>query len=353
MEKVPINLEVDKASRSQNAPGEGSQEPAKEKVELFSKDDIHSHPLFYPNGHHKPLFDAIRNENLIVFYGAGVSQLAGCCGWVELAKRIIKEFSDNEYSNIEKNVLTDMANNDPRKAISICYSRAKNNNKLEDAYFKAIKESVTPSNNRKFADIHEKLLDLNAICYVTTNIDKGMETVNNMKLTKKKIINATNPSPSSDLAKEIRNGNIFYLHGSVDDLRNTIFTIQSYLKFYYKSPAITHFLKKIFGGNFSVLFIGYSLSEYEILQNIFLSLDAQDKEIIQSRHFLLTPIYTKDLAKFNVEKDFFKIFSVETIPYFIDYDGYERLSDVLSSLRAKIHEYTPETLKVFKDIDEV
>lgn len=324
-----------------------------EKIELFNKEDIENYPRFYPEGEDKKLFDAIRNDNLIIFYGAGVSKLAGCAGWIELAEKIVYKFPKEIYSEQDKIILKEMANTDPKKVISVCYHRVKNDKKLlENVYFKAIKDSVTPSKVKEFIEIHNKIFNLNAVSYVTTNIDKGIESIENIDLGKKKTFELTDSDNESNLLNEIKNGNIFYLHGTVDNIEGTIFTVDNYFEFYTKENN-NRFLREIFSGKFSVLFIGYSLNEYEILQNIFLAVSNQNTEIALYKHFLLAPIYSKDIAKFNIEKEYFKIFSIKAIPYFIDYDGYGRLNYVLDLLIKTFREHKQDIISVFNEIDQV
>lgn len=323
------------------------------KIELFNKSDMDNHPEFNPDGDDRRLFNAIRDDSLVIFYGAGVSMLAGCAGWVELATNIVNAFPEDIYSKLDKSILTEMATSDPKKIITICYHKAKNNiNLLNNVYFKTIKESVTPQNKKEFNEIHTKIFDLNAISYITTNIDRGIESIERIGLRSKEIIDVTNYDSHSDLREKITNGNNFYLHGTVDNIENTVFTVDRYFDF-YSQKRINGFLKEIFGGRYSVLFIGYSLNEYEILQNLFLAVRNSISTVELYNHFLLTPIYTRDLAKFNIEKDYFKIFSIKAIPYFIDFEGYGRLKYVLDLLRRRIAEYKPEVLSVKREIDKV
>jgi hypothetical protein len=323
------------------------------KIELFNKSDMDNHPEFNPDGEDRRLFNAIRDDSLVIFYGAGVSMLAGCAGWEELAENIIDAFPENIYSKLDKTILKEISTNDPKKVISICYQKARtNSNLLENVYFRTIKDSVKPTNKREFSEIHSKIFDLNAISYITTNIDRGIESIDRADLGSKEIVDLTNYDKHLDLSEKIKYGNIFYLHGTVDNIENTIFTVDRYFNF-YSEEKINRFLREIFGGKYSVLFIGYSLNEYEILQNIFLAVRDLDREVDLYNHFLLTPIYTRDLAKFNIEKDYFKIFSIKAIPYFIDYEGYGRLKYVLDLLRRRIKEYKPDVLSIKREIDEV
>ncbi len=148
-------------------------------------------------------------------------------------------------------------------------------------------------------------------------------------------------------------GNIFYLHGAVKNLNKTVFVIDSYFEHYWESTKIMDFLHEIFSGAYSVLFIGYGLNEYEILQSLFRATKQRKSgEVDLYKHYLLAPIYSKDLAKFNVDKEYLKIYSVKAIPYFIDYEGYGRLKNVLRQFRKTSMEYIPKAIPIYEQIDK-
>ncbi|MBI3549873.1 MAG: SIR2 family protein [Elusimicrobia bacterium] len=330
-----------------------AEPPAPEpRIELFNRGDIDAFPRFQPEKDDKRLFEAIKDQELIVFYGAGVSQLAGCASWTGLANRVIGAFGSTIYSDLDKTVLGELATVDPRKAISICCSRVKGDPTLEQYYYGAIKEAVTPGDAAAFANIHEQLFKLYPVAFVTTNIDKGMQSIPPQLLEGKKVINLT--VDEIDAAAELRDGNVFYLHGSIDDLPKAILTTDQYIDYYFKPKAhLERFLREVFSGKYCVLFLGYSLSEYEILQNIYHASKAGDGTQTETRHFLLTPIYSRDIAKFNIEKGYFRIFSVRAIPYFIDHEGYLRLNYVLRELRKEIEASSATTLDLMREIDGV
>ena len=197
------------------------------RIELFDKSHIDEHPVFQADGDEKNLFRAIENDRLIVFYGAGVSRLAGCASWAELASNIAKSFPEDVFSHQDKDILSELARTDPKKAISICYHRAreeeKQSDRLLEIYYEAIKESVKPKDMDEFERIHRAIFELDAISYVTTNIDKGIEHVKSPDLLRKKTFDLTTLQDPSVLTDEVRNGNIFYLHGSVDAIEKTVF----------------------------------------------------------------------------------------------------------------------------------
>lgn len=325
------------------------------RVNLFPRKDLDSHPNFEPEGEDRRLFEAIYEDKLIVFYGAGVSRLAECASWGELAVKIVNQFPGKVFSDQDKTILKKMAVTDARRVISICYSRTLHDGNLKELYYSIIKKSVTPPETKRelFKKIHTKLFQLNALSYVTTNIDKGMETVDVANSQSNKIFNLTTDFYNSE--RDLQNSNTFYLHGSVDSIEDTIFTVDNYHKFYAgqdqkKSTAVSKFLKDLFHTEHCVLFIGYGLEEQEILQSIFTATAKEQMGKREPRHFLLAPVYSKDLAEFNIRNMFLEIYSVKAIPYFIDYDGYGRLTDVLDMLRRTIEENRKPTIDLFDEI---
>ena len=141
--------------------------PAEDKqgVELFSQEDIENHPVFDAEREDRRLFDAIRNDELIIFYGAGVSMLAGCASWSELARNIVGAYPSDVFSRQEKAILSQMADSDPRRVISICYNRTQENRELESIYYRKIRYSVRPPKKllHVFKEIHTKVSSINKI----------------------------------------------------------------------------------------------------------------------------------------------------------------------------------------------
>ena len=329
-----------------------------DKLELFTKERLEEFPDFNAQ-QYEPLLNAIRDEKLIVFYGAGVSMLGGCASWVGLAQNIIAEMPRILFSDLEKIVLNEMALTKAREVISICRGRVTDNPGHEKCYFDAIRNSVKPKTEKieDWRKAHQLLLDLNPVAFITTNIDKAIESLG-AKLGSRRIINLVenkeenfapitaedtgkpNPlsAPEVEISEEspaytkVCKGNIFYLHGSINQVEKAILGIDQYIEYYYQGSSAKDFLREVFAENYTVLFIGYGLEEYEILQNIYLAVNNTPLQSRTLHHFVLTPLYTRDIAKFNIQSNYLKMFSVCPIPYFIDHVGYSKLFEVLENL---------------------
>lgn len=301
----------------------------------------------------KPLFDAIKNQTLIVFYGAGISSIAGCKSWKQLVDSIISIFPIEILSEQDKYILRNLNESEPRKVISICSQLAKRN-QFEEKYFEEIKKSVTPCNDRinQFRQVHRKLFEIRAISYITTNIDRGIETIGGLDIGNKKFYNLTTEDiPKESFESLISNGNIFYLHGTISSIKNTIFSQDAYYK-YYNGNFFKPFLKTIFKTKFTVLFIGYSLNEYEILQNLF---DYEDRgsEKNDYRHFSIVPIFSKDIPIFELEKVYLGMHSIKAIPFIIDDIGFNKLNQVLDILVEISKRNRPSVVEIKEEIDRI
>lgn len=331
------------------------------RLKLSDKKEIENYPSFDPDGDEKHLFEAIRDDRLIVFFGAGVSRLAGCQSWAGLAKEIVSAYPEDIFTEEEKKALIDRAERDSKNVISICYHQAKEQQEtgdgnLMDIYEKAIIESVTPKDPDEFARIHNKIFELDAISYVTTNIDKGIEIVNKVDIRGKEKFNLTTENDWDRIQGFVRNGNIFYLHGTFDDIGRTVFSVDKYYGLYARSisRSANSFLRYIFGKGFTVLFIGYGLEEPEILQNIFMAGEQERSRNRQPQHFILTSTRFDKLVEFNIDQMLLDVHSVKAIPYFTDSDeGYGRLHYALSKLIGMKEKYKRPTMSDIDDVDSV
>ncbi|MFA4843948.1 MAG: SIR2 family protein [Candidatus Margulisiibacteriota bacterium] len=293
-------------------------------------DDIYFIPTIPPQ-----IKDAAANGKLVVFYGAGVSRIIGCDGWEELSNRLIDEaFERKLISFFEKTRAKEKY--PPRKAISIIKDQ------LEPETFKNILlEALTEKNDKKKQfPIYDKLIRLRGI-YVTTNIDSCFDGKFDSEM-----IFAT---PSEIATATIRNNSLFHLHGSIREGCPIILTTSEYL-FHYNNDQIQQFLRRIFSGDFTVLFIGYSMSEIEVLDYILLKGKGSSKEHIVG-NYLLLPFFEAEKAMLKHERCYFSQLNTMVIPYAIDKKGYEQLYDVIESWEREINIASPFLYKTFDFIE--
>ncbi len=92
------------------------------------------------------------------------------------------------------------------------------------------------------------------------------------------------------------------------------------------------------------------MRDYEILKNLFAtSLNSETSSNLN--HYLLVPIFSKDYSEFLIRSEYFKVFSVKSIPYFLDDESYDELFNVIKQLQKLIDARRIPKDKVLKEID--
>ena len=307
------------------------------------------------------IFEAAKNGKLVVFIGAGVSRIIGCPSWKEFALLQLKDLYKNkainyhEYKNLEKL--------ETRKLLSIC-SKIYEEKDIQHPPMRAIltgKDDLAS----KFP-IYEDLYAFNAV-FVTTNYDDYLDQVAHKPISKSPSITDTSlsldyveketPKGKIIYSKEqllisnLINGRVIHLHGSVHKEGNTIVTIVDYMKQYENGSKPAVLLEEIFKA-YTVLFVGYGLEEYEILEFMISKSHTVKGEV---KHFMLYPIFKRETNLLNFQIKYYADLGIQLVPYPIDENGYEHLA-------AMIHEWAKQIapasqpqgfLERIKLIDEV
>jgi len=314
-----------------------------------------------------PILEAASNGKLVVFIGAGVSRLLGYPSWQNLAEKYAEYlFKGGHISYLEYEHLKKL---NARKLLSIC----KNFCEKKKIPNPSISELLQPKEIEKnVSDIYELIYGWNVI-YVTTNFDSELDKAARESRRKLTIENYGSSSdylplgnPNIEIISDPKqisishlysSGNIIHLHGSLDS-EKLILTINDYLS-HYQHEKIQSFLDHLFV-KFTVLFIGYGLEEYELLEflvhksQIHTSnhLKSKEKEI---KHYLLYPLFSWEQDMLEFYKLYYRDLKIEIIPYKKDKKGYEQLYEVIKAWTPEIKECVrpPRELDKLKLIDEV
>jgi len=290
-----------------------------------------------------------KQGKLVLFIGAGVSKLVGYPSWSELACKylnILWEHSKKTRIPGEKIInyyeYEQLKKQDPRKLLSICYELfEKNKNIITKPKLKDLcKPAEKPISTNH---IYDYLRDFNAI-YLTTNYDDclakavptGMAEVK--RDSEDKSVSKDAPKLKEIYSKEdlliskLQQGHIIYLHGKAEEESEAIVTISDYLKHYQKDSSPAVLLEQLFAGNFSVLFVGYGVEEYEILEFIVSRSKNPPKEIF---NFMLYPACQQEQQLLRFFDAYYEKLGIRIVPYSIDGSGYDQLEVVL-------HEWSKE-----------
>ena len=272
-----------------------------------------------------------KRGRLAVFIGAGVSQLYGCDSWKELSHRLVKKCFDLKVINFERQERL-LADGNYKKIISFCHNKLKNTDRKEE-YIKCIKEGC--KDKSKKCDIYDNIHKLGSDnIYLTTNIDN---------IFSRKFKGAIK-SEINDFKQGAESNFLYHLHGHIDKLDSLVLTVDEYIDRYQES-IYTNFLAAIFA-NYTVLFIGYGLNEWEILNQI-LKQFSNKRERRERKLFILLPVYKSML---EVEQAYFIPFGITVLSCEKKDRGYGEIGEVIRGWVKELQEL-PKAL--FKDQEKI
>ena len=146
--------------------------------DAFSRDKIEN-LLRFQEKDFPELHQAAKDDNIILFLGAGLAKMYGCLLWSEMAKKLSEVLLKYKMiSYAEEDILSKESEIDPRKVISICYSLCKNERKKLIIYEKTIKDTIKikkGKSRKNLNEIYELIFSINPKVYLTTNLDLGIK----------------------------------------------------------------------------------------------------------------------------------------------------------------------------------
>lgn len=280
----------------------------------------------FKTSEYKQFIDDITKDTFI-FLGAGFTKQVGYKIWEELVQQAINEFwylklkgdlkDDQKLTWSIKNELSAHVN----KMYVMDYLRSLDENK----YYEVI-ENIFEEDSKKIKtdiiDIIKPLVRDPKYKFLQTNIDNSFEKTCSISESVIRI----NPNFSEDVK-------LNYLHGRIDKRPSWILTQEDYLLNYQSDDSsLMRFLIGIFK-KYTVLFIGYSLSDYEILQIISKSrINSTQPENLR-RHYIFMPTYESIENELLINEDIYrKNFGINMIKFNIEQRGYDLLNDNLKNL---------------------
>jgi hypothetical protein len=293
---------------------------------------------------------AASDRNLAIFIGAGLSRFVGCTGWGELANNLIRKCEQKELINHFENQMLSKES-DMKKKITICNQIFKENGD-EDSFMIEMRKSLNDKTvdnykNNKLSDedkknyeeglqIFKDLFNLNGL-FLTTNADRHIDSV------------FQGPNiiyKASDFkADELDSNKLYKIHGSIKDENSLVFTVDQYINTYLNERFVD-FLEAIFS-SFTVLFVGYGLSEFELLDYLVKSSRGTSK-----RHYFLKDYFKHEDRIYKFEQMYFEKIGITLIPYEKDKLGYNQLKEIIKDWVNDVKENSLVLQRHFNDIDE-
>jgi len=277
------------------------------------------------------IIEAINNDKFAIFFGAGASRLIGCSSWKQLAEKLIERCYKTPKKNDTKSFCINFKERedllemkDPKKIITICQHILNKNLGSDDDFIEEIRKSLEPRQDLIEQNIYDELFGLRGV-FITTNIDVHFD----QKFHPSRIV-----IQKGDFDPEkIESFKLYHVHGSISDFPSVILTVKQYIERYKDDKQFKAFLNRIFDGKV-VLFIGYGLNEFEILDFLITSSGMSVSE--EPKHFILLPYYRGQDTILEWDVHYFSQMGIAVIPYSKDDKGYAQLLDVIKSWKSEI-----------------
>jgi len=287
---------------------------------------------------------AIDNKQLAVFIGAGASAIIGCDNWRRLAENLVEKcfetpkLDDKNQKCINYKVRESLLQiNDPKKIITICkYILEKNVNR--DEFFDIVKQSLEPKSKHSRFNFYNELYGLRGL-FITTNIDEHFDKLFN----KSQIVCRR----GSFTLKNIDPAKLYHIHGSISEDITVILTVKEYLDRYSNDADFQRFLQEIFSSKV-VLFVGYGLNEYEVLDFLITKTGMSIPE--KPRHFILRSYYSGEETLLEFDEHYFSQLGVRVIAFNKDESGNNQLYEIIRKWKTEISQTTQFLIHTFEDI---
>lgn len=237
----------------------------------------------YINTSIEKIRQAMDNNKLVIFVGAGVSANSRCPSWGELIEKFADELGIQQS---ERNISTEYFLKIPQYYYI---------ERGEKEYFDIISEVFDNPNNIPVPNaINRILFELNPSVVVTTNFDELLEKTIQSEGRFYTVI-----KQDKDLPYSLNDNLVIKMHGDVK-LKNIVLKEEDYLNYSNKFPLIENYLKGLFSTK-TILFVGYSANDPDF-KLIFNWVKEQLKGHFQPAYLLETE-KEQERLEFNYYKD--------------------------------------------------
>jgi hypothetical protein len=288
------------------------------------------------------IVEAVNRNTLAVFIGAGVSKTLGCDGWKDLSERLIDccirtRNRDGSLCLAEQDAVA-LRRYDNKKKITIC-KQMLDENGCEADFFDEVKESLKADPDKlNTRNIYNELWGFRAL-YITTNVDEYFD----VKFTPPNVAYQT-----EDFIKELDRNKLYHIHGKLSDRASVVLTSPQYIT-RYNAQEFQDFLKSIFA-KYTVLFVGYGMEEFELLDFLMSKYKPGDK--IELKHYILKSFKDGKERTLRFEEYYYNSMGVYVIPYHISDNTYRELYDVIQAWNREINQTTKYLHESFSGLEE-
>lgn len=254
-----------------------------------------------------------------------MSRIMGVQGWDGFSERLIRQaFPDyKEQATIIRDI------KDSKERITVAYKQFEREGKLKE-FYKSFGKALEPDKitfcSKK--NIYDTLKEFTTT-FLTTNADNLFEEVLGSAV--------CHEDCNSTLIKNEhlrRQNHLFYLHGHYSediDVHNNklVFTAPQYVR-RYNDDTFIEFLKAIFREQNVIIFVGYGLNEFELMDYIVTKAGHSVRS--EQKVYVLYGFCEDEDILYSAKKSYFEALNIRIIPYDMSLRGYDALIDVLEKL---------------------
>lgn len=316
------------------------------------------------------LREAAQRGILIPFIGAGVSRLAGCPSWAELADAALRWLiNDGKFTYSQFNQIQYL---NPRVKLSLARTLAREKGTTID--FRSLLHPNAPKEHKKGCRLYNSLFALGKT-FVTTNYDEWLDEripETTPAATPSTLLADTSPVNPIRVVHKVDEllpallsepNTVIHLHGSLRDPAGMILTTHDYVGHYAndrlsgdprKENRVLTFLDFLFK-NKTVLFVGYGLEELEILEYVILKAGRPaGTPGREPRHYILQGFFSHEEALFQSLRSYYlSECDIQLIPFRRDDKDWDQLLDVLEDFALRIPASDPLVLQKRQEMEEL
>ena len=292
---------------------------------------------------HPSLQDAVREDNLWVFVGAGLSQdlenEAGqpIGGWKELLQNLFHSLSKNDGYSID-HLIPILHQYDPMDVLALFEKDIVRENIKQKDINKILEEYLALSKDNDLS-VHQKLGQLSKKI-ITTNYDQAFETTKpGLKVAK------VGKDYEMSLLWDPNEPTLFKLHGCISDPGNLVFLTKDYRDLYENQAfsaqnalmALSHIIYSK-----TILFIGYQLGDPQIKKQ-FATMQKLLGDYNQSHFIITTNELDSELKEFliPIKIDHYRQ-TTSVIDQLLEIKREEENSSEVATLKQQLQQTTEE-----------
>jgi len=149
-------------------------------------------------------------------------------------------------------------------------------------------------------------------------------------------------------SSKIGRNKLYHIHGLIGHNESLVFTVSRYIE-RYRDEVFIKFLKKIFS-EYTILFVGYGMNEFELLDYIIPKVDSENKKAVS--HFMLLPFYSGEENILDFEQSYYASMGISVIGFEKDLRGYGQLYEVMKYWNKEINQVSIYLYDSFQKLED-